>query len=92
MMDFRDQWTVRAIGHGRGGKRRHIGQARQLGQCRDMAAQHVLLDVAHQLEQAALVVDQQHDGVVGIDHRGQTVEIGGGAHGGLLKWRLPAAP
>jgi len=77
MVDFRDQWAVRAVGHGSGGKSRHVGQARQLGQRRDVAAQHVLLDVAHQLEQAALVVDQQHDGVVGSIIGGKPWKLAG---------------
>ena len=33
-----------------------------------LRAEHRQVDVPDQLEQPALMVDQQHDGVVGVDH------------------------
>jgi len=53
---------------------------RDLRECRHVRTKLRKLDVFDQLEQPALMVNQQHDGVFGIDH--PPVELG---HDFLLK-------
>ena len=67
-MDFGDQRAVRPVGDGRRGEGWKLGEIRQLGERGRMRAKHRLVDVPNQLKQPALVVDQQHDGVVGVNH------------------------
>ena len=56
------------VGHRRGRERRRLGQPRGLGQRDHVVAQREHVHVFDELEQAALVIDQQQDGVIGVDH------------------------
>jgi cysteine-rich repeat protein len=68
LVDLGDQRAVRPVrdrGRREGGDLREIGDLRERG---DVRAQCRKVDVPHQLEQTTLVVDQQQDGVLGVDH------------------------
>ena len=75
VVDLWNQWAVPGpAGRGDDG---HLAQRGHAGQGGGAGAQLGHGHVAHGLEQAALVVDEQHGGVVGIDHGALAVEVGG---------------
>ncbi|MOA43357.1 hypothetical protein D3C78_1654990 [compost metagenome] len=75
-MDFRNQRPVRPLGHGRGGDHRHLQQGGRLGQGNRVGAQLRYIHVLDDLEQPALVIDQQHGAVIGVDRRFLAIEVG----------------
>ena len=68
LVDLGDERAVRPVGDRGRGEGRNLGEAGHLRQRGHVGAKRRLVDVPDQLEQPALVVDQQHDGVVGVDH------------------------
>ena len=68
LMDLGDERAVRPVGDRGRGEGRNLGEVGHLRQRGHVRAQRRKVDVPDQLEQPALVVDQQHDGVVGVDH------------------------
>ena len=79
LMDLGDQRAVRAVGDRGRGEGRNLGEMGHLRERGHVRAKDRQVDVPDQLEQPALMVDQQHDGVVGVDH--PLVDFG---HGVLL--------
>lgn len=60
--------AVRSVGDQGRGKGWNLGETRHLRECGDIRAKEWKVDVPDQLEQPALMVDQEHVGVVGVDH------------------------
>ena len=68
LMDLGNGRTVRPVrdrGHGESGNLGEMGHFRTCGHVR---AKYWKFDVPDELEQTALMVDQEHDGVLGVDH------------------------
>ncbi len=68
LVDLGDERAVRPVGDRGRGEGRNLGETRHLRERGDVRAKDRKVDVPDQLEQPALMVDQQHDGVVGVDH------------------------
>ncbi len=62
-----DQRAVRPFGDRSGGEGRDLGKICDLRECGHMRAKCRKIDVPNQLKQPALMVNQQHDGIAGID-------------------------
>jgi hypothetical protein len=78
-MDLGDQRTIGTVRDGCRRERWNLGETGHLCECGYVRAKRRKVDVSDQLEQPTLVVDQQHDGVIGVDH--PLVDFG---HGFLL--------
>ncbi|MOA19689.1 hypothetical protein D3C78_1400920 [compost metagenome] len=76
LVDFRDQRPVRSLRNRGSGNHRHFQQGRGLGQGNGVGAQLGHVHVLDDLEQSALVIDQQHCAVIGVDGRFLAVEVG----------------
>ncbi|MNP58914.1 hypothetical protein D3C76_1538730 [compost metagenome] len=75
-MDLGNQRAVGALWDRGGGDQRDLGQAGDLGQGNGVGPQFGHGHVLDRLEQATLVIDQQHRCVVRVDPRDLAIEVG----------------